>query len=76
MTNKDIVCTPPSIPVAIAIMLRPEHWLDARKVVDRLLTSGTAELRIHDEIERGDNESIKQGSGLISSGEGCCGGAA
>ena len=43
MTNKDIVCTTPSVPVAVANMLRPEHSLDARKVADRLLTSGAVQ---------------------------------
>lgn len=36
---------------------------------------GCAELRIHNEIERGDNESIKKGSDLTSSGGGSCAGA-
>ena len=40
-----------------------------------LISWGHAELRIHDETERGDNESIKKGTNLVSAGGACCGGA-
>lgn len=40
-----------------------------------LILWGHAELRIHDETERGDNESIKKGTNLASAGGACCGGA-
>ena len=35
---------------------------------------GYAELRIHEEIERGNNESIKQGTNLAAAATGSCGG--
>ena len=36
----------------------------------------SAELRIHDDIERGDNASIKKGTNMPTSEVTCCGGAA
>ena len=44
---------------------------------DLRLLIKSQELRIHDEIERGDNESIKVNSGkhVHMGGKGCCGGA-
>lgn len=41
-----------------------------------LLSPGEcAGLRIHDETEKGDNETIKKGTGVAPAGNVCCGGA-
>ena len=40
-----------------------------------LIQRGCAELRIHEEIERGNNDSIKKGSSLAAAATGFCGGA-
>ena len=45
------------------------------EVSSNLLTRrGCAELRIHEEIERGSNDSIKKGSNLAAAATGLCGG--
>ena len=41
---------------------------------DLLTRCGCAELRIHDEIERGSNDSIKKGSNLAAAATGLCDG--
>ena len=40
-----------------------------------LTKRGCAELRIHEDIERGNNDSIKEGSSLAAAATGFCGGA-
>ena len=41
-----------------------------------LLSPGKcAGLRIHNETEKGDNETIKKGTGVAPAGNACCGGA-
>ena len=40
-----------------------------------LMQGACVELRIHEETERGDNESIKKASNLTAAGVSCCGGA-
>ena len=47
-------------------------WLDAETSLCLLTQSGCAELRIHEEIERGNNDSVKKESNLAAA-TGLCG---
>ena len=51
--------------------------IDGGNLNDEILLSPweCAGLRIHDEIEKGDNETIKKGTGMAPTGSACCGGA-
>ena len=65
------------------MIFTPRLWCDKATTIDGwnlgdeipLSSWNCAGLRIHDETEKGDNETIKKGTGVAPAGNACCGGA-
>ncbi|KAK0508801.1 hypothetical protein JMJ35_009077 [Cladonia borealis] len=58
----------------VARILR-QNVVQGQKVEGTGLEDKRYRLRIHNETEKGDNETIKKGTGVAPAGNACCGGA-